>query len=201
MKRIVPLLFILIGFSSCQKLVLTYYGVKKPQVESSGNIWQKSHKYGLDTSLILTVKAPYFLQTLSKQPLPGILIFNKKGEAIRYKNSDSGCNAGLASFIPQLKPGETYPADSSRPLLPVLLSRYETFQGANIQADSTADFHLIIYYALWLGKLNRQKAALWQNLARENQQAKIQVHLVNLDLLDQWPTPEREKILARLTKK
>ncbi len=190
-------LFLLV---SCKPLMRKMYQIKDPGIESKASILKKALRYGIDTSGILTVNAADFLTTLSAQSLPDIAIFDSSGAYIEYRSTDSACNSGLFDFIPALHPNGVYRKTGKTNLHKELQKLRDIDGNVIATSDEKADFVLLIYWSVWLGKLNKDHVKVWEQLARQNKQCNIKVLKVNLDIQAFWPQETKTFILQSIRK-
>lgn len=200
MKRTILILCSLLLLASCNPVLMKMYGIKNPAIENEKSITEKTLKYGMDTTNIVTVDSKYFLQTLQGKRIPDAEIYDRQGNFIEYKQTDTSCNAGLFQFIPDMNLENIYFKPNSS-VLNEQLEKFKNLQGNNLQAVEQADFYLLIYYAVWTGKLNKDHVKIWEDLARDNKNCKINVIKVNLDKQEYWDKNERDKISEAMSKK
>ncbi len=200
MKNIIILIFSLLIFVSCQPIMQKIYGVKDPDVENKKTIIKKAQKYELDTSNIVTVNSKDFLYVLNGKSIPNGAVYDKKGKYIEYRKTDTTCNAGLTEFIPSLNLTDTYNQPDSSDLEKELY-KFRDLKGNRLSSREEADFYILIYWTVWIGKLNKDKVKVWEDLARENKNAKIKVIKVNLDMQAYWDEEEREQIMKIMSNK
>ena len=197
-KTIIVLSFLILV--SCQPIMLKLYGIKNPDIENHKSITKKALKYDLDTSNIVTVNSKDFLYVLDKQSIPDGAIYDRNGNYIEYRQTDTSCNAGLFQFIPTLNLTEKYNKPDSADLK-TELNKFRDLKGNMLDEPELADFYLLIYWTVWTGKLNKDHVKIWEDLARDNKNCKIKVIKVNLDMQEYWDEKEREKIIKSLFKK
>ena len=200
MKNIAIILFSTFLFLSCQPILKKIYGIKDPEIESEKTILKAAKKYKLDSTNILTVNSKDFLYVLNGQSIPDAAIYDKNGKYIEYRQTDTSCNAGLFQFIPSLNLTDLYNQPDSSDLKSEL-KKYKDLKGNDLKTLESADFYVIIYWAVWTGKLNKDHVKIWEDLAKENKNAKIKVLKVNLDLQSWWDKQERDEIIKILSKK
>jgi hypothetical protein len=176
------------------------YGIKDPDIENEKTIIKKALKYGLDTSNIVTVNSNDFPSILRGQGIPDGAIYDSDGKYIEYRQTDTSCNAGLFQFIPSLNLNDKYNQPESTDLKKQL-NKFRDLKGNTLKQPESADFYLLIYWAVWIGKLNKDHVKIWENLARENKKCKIKVIKVNLDIQEYWDEKERDKIIKAMSKK
>jgi len=162
-----------------------WYGIKKPDIENKISILKYSKKKGIDTTDIVAINVDAYTSKLNG--IPDIDIFDKNGKYIEYRQTDSSCNAGLFSFIPELKPDGIYKL-SEKTDLGTELKKIRTLTGESyiIKDKSNYDFFLIIYWAVFTGRLNKNHVLVWEQEASNNKNAKIKVIKVNVDIQECW---------------
>jgi hypothetical protein len=184
----------------CTPIMKKMYGIKNPDVENEKSIRKKAFKYGMDTTSIVTVNSQDFLYALKQQGIPQGAVYDKDGKYVEYRQTDTSCNAGLFQFIPNLAPqGQCNKPDSAT--LAQKLKKFRDLKGRALDKTEPADFYLLIYWAVWTGKLNKDHVKAWEDLAKANKNCKIKVIKVNLDMQAYWGKNEREKIIRALRNK
>lgn len=175
------------------------YGVKDPELENESSIKKIALKYQLDTTNIVSVKSEYFLGELYGSSLPDAAIYDKKGNYIEYRAADTSCNAGLFDFIPNLSIGSNYnKPDSAK--LDAELQKFLALNGNSLKSPEAADFYVLIYWAVWTGKLNKDHVKIWEDAAKNNKNAKVKVIKVNMDFQEHWDEKIRKEILGKSKK-
>ena len=203
MSKLIIIFFTILFLSGCQVVLKKMYGIKSPKIENNISIKKKAFKYGLDTTNIVTLNSANFLQTFNEiRGVPDGNIYDSKGNYIEYKLTDTSCNAGLFNFIPGLSPEKTY-EKTGEPSLEIELNKYRTLTGNKVETkiDNKFDFYLVIYWTVWIGKLNKDHVKIWEEQAKNNNKAKIGVIKVNLDIQEYWDKEERDKIIKIMSNK
>lgn len=203
LKKLLLLALLVTVAASCRPIMLKLYGIKDPDIENRKTILKKAKKFGLDTAGIVSVKSGNFLKTMKDAGgIPDAAIFDAKGDYIEYRATDTSCNAGLFGFIPDLKRDGSY-NKTGKTSLSTELNKYNDLQGKSLdQANlKPADFYVLIYWSIWTGRLNKDHVKVWENLAKQNKQAHIEVIKVNLDFQEYWDKAERDQIIERMSKK
>lgn len=187
-------LAILVG---CRPIMIKLYGIKDPAVENEKTIRKKALKYSLDTSNIATINSSDFLPVFKGKSIPDCSIYDRNGKYIEYRQTDTSCNAGLFPFISALNLTAKYnQADSAG--LKTELGKFRDLKGNALKPQENADFYILIYWAVWTGKLNKDHVKQWEDLARANKNCKIKVVKVNMDIQEYWNDQDREKIMKAL---
>jgi hypothetical protein len=203
MKTIPLFIFLclILSLSGCSRFYRVIFGIHKPVLENEASLKSYAFGIGLDTSNMFAVRYRDYFNVASRRGFPDALIFNSSGGYIEYKRTDTSCNAGLFSFIPQLNKDSNYiQSDTFR--LNNEIYRFRTLSGQPVQSFDTAsyDFLLCIYWARFLGNININHVAVWQQMASANPNATIKTILVNLDVQQNWETPQRDELLYAMRK-
>lgn len=200
MRKILSLIILTLTFVSCQTIMKKMYGIKDPDIENRKTIVKTANKYDLDTTNIVSVNSKDFLYVLKGTSIPNASVYDKNGKYIEYRQTDTSCNAGLFQFIPALNLTDKYNQPDSTNL-DTELKKFRDLSGNTLTTLETADFYLLIYWTVWTGKLNKDHVKVWEDLAKNNKNAKIKVVKVNLDLQEYWNKDDRDKIIKAMTKK
>ena len=188
-------------FCGCQAIMLKMYGIKNPKVEDHASIRKKAVHFDLDTTNIVTVRSENFLKEYAGNSLPDAAIFDAKGNYIEYRVTDTSCNAGLFDFIPALVPAGPY-NKTAKTTLDIELAKFLDLDGRPIKpvVEPGIDFYVLIYWAVWEGRLNKDHVKAWEDLAKANQKAHIKVIKVDMDFQQYWSPEERQRILDKVSK-
>lgn len=193
MKLFFTLLVTIISLSSCNYVVKKAYGIKKPRIESEASMKKAAMKFGMDTTNIWTNASGDFFKNLNGKGLPDIDVFDANGNYIEYRDTDTSCNAGLFGFIPDLDPTKTYRKTGLKKLNEET-EKYRDVKGNKVKVKDGADFYLLVYWASWTGKLNKDHVAEWEALAKANKSSKIEFIKVNMDMQSYWSEEEQQSI-------
>lgn len=200
MKNFLLSLILVLAFASCQTVARKMYGIKDPSIESKAKIVKKAHKFGLDTTNIVTVNSKDFLRMLIGKGIPDAAIYDKSGKYIEYRQTDTSCNAGLFAFIPALNLTSKYNQPDSANL-DTQLQKFRDLGGNTLAPRQPADFYLLIYWTVWTGILNKDHVKAWEDLAKNNKNCQIKVVKVNLDMQKYWDKDEQDRIAKALAAK
>jgi hypothetical protein len=200
MKKMILFLLPILFLSGCKTILYITYGIKKPRVEDAATIKEKALKFGIDTTAIVTVDAKDFMGIFKGLGIPDAAIFDSAGNYIEYRATDTSCTAGLFGFIPGLNL-KTHYNETHKTTLQAELQKFRDLNGHSIKSPGEADFYVLIYWAVWTGRLNKNHVKVWQDLAKENKNCSIKVIEVNLDLQSYWDAPERDAIIKSIENK
>ncbi len=192
MKKIIILSLTAVTLSSCQPIMKAIYGIKKPDIENRESITKKAHKFGLDTTNIVSVSSADFPYIMKRVSVPNASIYDAKGKYVEYRLTDTSCNKGLFDFIPNLNLNTAYNKPDSLSLKQQW-PKYRDLNGNKLSLPEPADFYVLIYWNVWTGKLNKDHVKIWEDLARANKNCNVKVIKVNLDIQDHWEQTEKEK--------
>jgi hypothetical protein len=197
MRKALFVFITILLLAGCQPIIKMLYGIKKPDVENEVSIKKLAYRLELDTSDIVSVNSKDFFTVLKEQGIPDGAIFDSNGEYIEYRQTDSSCNAGLFTFIPELSLDKEY-NKTNKTDLNTEFKKFRDLKGNEIAIPEHADFYLLIYWTILTGRLNKDHVKAWEDLAKKNTNCKIKIIKVNLDLQEYWDEKEREEITKRL---
>lgn len=197
MRKTLFVFITILLLAGCQPIIKMLYGIKKPDVENEISIKKLAHRLELDTSDIVTVNSKDFFTVLKEQGIPDGAIFDSNGEYIEYRQTDSSCNAGLFTFIPELSLGKEY-NKTHKTDLNTEFKKFRDLKGNEIAVSDHADFYLLIYWTIWTGRLNKDHVKAWEDLAKKNTNCTIKIIKVNLDVQEYWDEKDRIDIIKRL---
>lgn len=202
-SKMKPLLLLMLSFlllQSCKTIMMKMYGIKNPGIENEQTIKKGALKYHLDTTNIVTTADQKIASDFSAYGIPNAAIYDSNGKYIEYRQTDTSCNAGLFQFIPDLNLSNTYNKPDSTDLKGELV-KFRDLKGKALGEVEKADFYVLIYWAVWTGKLNKDHVKIWEDLAKNNKNCKVKVIKVNLDFQEYWGVTDREKVVVRMNNK
>lgn len=180
--------FFLTFFQSCQTIAKRMYGIKNPKVENVASVEKYLTSIDLPVENNLFCKDMVAYQSVLHafgRSLPEAILFNAAGKMVTYKKEKQDCNAGLFETIPGLTTNTNLqPVESSsiQKFITDLVDR----NNASIKEVPKADYILFINWAKYMGKLNKDHVKVWEELANKNQNAKIKVYKINMDIMESW---------------
>lgn len=184
-------LFSLSFLVGCNAIGKVLYGVKKPKVESKESIISFLEKKKLSTENVFCVDMADFKPTLllTKNKIPDVLIFNKKGEYLPY-GEEWACNASAFDFIEKLNDTTVYKT-TDLTTLDNLLGKFHHLGGSELTSETlsnikSSNFVVVAFWTKWSGKLNKTKIREWETQAKNNTKTKITFVKLNLDMQDWW---------------
>jgi len=189
----------LIVYLNFENIILSLYGLNDPKIENEQSILESANEYGLDTKNILTVNGEDYYTVISEAGIPDCDIFDKDGNYIEYRETDTSCNANLFQFIPNLTKSKSY-NKTGKSSLSEKLEKLRTLDGKNVPQLEEADFYILLYWTTWSGYLNKDHVKVWEDLARDNKNSNIKVMKVNLDIQNYWDEKVKEEAFANMGK-
>lgn len=186
-KRLICILALVILVTSCQPILNLYMGVKKPKIENEKSLTKYLEKKGLRTDNLyaLDITDYQYLDSIV-DGVPDIMIFSSDGRLIKYK-PDTSCNASAFSFLETVKPNMKFDYINCVSF-DDCFSRLKDLKGnpVVIKKSENIDFYLIIFWARFIGRLNKDHVKIWEEQALNNTNAKIKVFKVNKDMQEWW---------------
>jgi hypothetical protein len=177
---------------SCQAILKKMYDIKNPDIENESSILKFAKKYNLDTTNIVAFNAADYPEFVSGKSIPDADIFDKGGNYIEYRQTDTSCNAGLFQFIPELKSNTAFKRTNKKSLN-TIYPKLRDLKGNPLKEIEAADFFVLIYWTVYTGKLNKDHVGIWEDLANKNPNAKIKVLKVNMDIQENWDKSQTDK--------
>jgi len=189
--------FVLSVLVGCNAIGRVMYGVKKPKVESKESILSFLEKKKLSTENVFCVDMADFKPTLllTKNKIPDVLIFNKKGEYLPY-GEEWACNASAFDFIENLNDTTVYKT-TDLTTLDNLLGKFKDLGGLELTTETLSklksnNFVVVAFWTKWSGKLNKTKVKEWETQAKNNTKTSITFVKLNLDMQDWWEANKKE---------
>ncbi len=190
---VLMLIFILNG---CGLVLKTYYGIHQPKVETAKSLEKYMRKKKIvSNNIFTTVNQEAMKKHIGiSRGIPEVLIFNKQGQGIVYKTPEQ-CNAFAFDVIVELDKQKTYPVNDTLSLDSVNVGLADLYGNpANIQIHDSADFLVVVYWARYTGRLNKNHVNIWEQDAQVNSKANIQVVKINLDMQAFWKDVSEIKV-------
>ncbi len=186
------LLCVFIEFiTSCTRVLMITEGIKQPALENHTTLSKFLLSKGIDTTEILCFKDTTALIALYRSHIgiPDARFFNSKKKLVDYKNHPNDCNGMVSVFIEKI--------DSIVQKTPIegeFLDNYinnlviEKTGQKFLLEDQDYDVYMVVYWAKFLGKVNKRKVYDWQeHVKKANQNGKkIRMMLVSVDYQAFW---------------
>jgi hypothetical protein len=196
MKKIQFLLLFML-LVNCKTLTKMSYGVRNPNFKTNNELYVFLKKNNINS------KSIYFFKNFNNMvkgyelkytTIPDAYFFNQNGNFIPYKNSTERCNAKVEDFITDLKNINNIKYEDKN-----IKDFISLLNNDKNEAIKLNEITVIITWATYLGKVNKEKAFEWIKLLEQakNNGIKINYYLVNYDLLESWnpSSEERKEIL------
>ena len=183
---------LLFALSSCQTILLMAYGVKKPRPISDDKISARALQYEMDTTHLYTIMPSKYVAVINEVASgPNVFIYDRAGNRYNYQSdSVETCKGRVEGFIEDLNTNVKYDLAND--------SSFFRFQHAMEKADGQAfanqvlpeaDCYLLVFWATWLGRLNKQYIPDWKAAAQNNPNVKMHILYVSCDMRKAWKPP------------
>ena len=181
--------------TSCKRLILMQYGVKQPQIESNSSITEFLIKKDMNVKDVLCFRDSTAITRKALDEgfsMPEVYFYNKNGHSVAYKAAAVSCNASASPFLDNLAENfNTLPFDTSRHISKEFsrLYRLKSQSIVNFDDFEKSDVYVIMYFAKYIGKLNKESIWDWLNhikLIESKTKFKITPILVTCDYMDFW---------------
>ena len=185
-KYLIVLVVILVIFVSYKPLLLWYFDVQEPKVESQESLkeYLKSNQWDFGEN-IYTFKDAISLKKFYKinHSLPDVKFFNSRGAFIDYRKTPKSCNAGVNVLLNDL--GQLQNKTDSKINIENALANIVDDSGRQpLYEKNKYDYYIILYWARYIGKLNKTKVFDWKqhiDNINKNNDTKIKMYFVNCD--------------------
>ncbi len=173
-------------FSSCQTIIKTYAGVKKPKYENDVEVRSFLREKGIENALVLRpFEINEYARLLKGLRSPDVLMFNSQGYRMNFFEVTT-CSAPVDDFVKNICAGTYINIDSARHLTKFFKVLKPMQESDSIQmADNLKtqpDFSVIIVYGKYLGwKLINENVVPWSNSLASNKNCIVHTYYLNLD--------------------
>lgn len=181
---------------NCKRALMAVYGIKKPAIETHESLHAYLDGLGMGEEPIYVLKDTnelnFFIE--SHVSMPEAFFFNSNGEFVQYKETPQSCNAGVANFTKQMAELDSMKTDSAYNLA-YFLDRMRRLPGmSSIEVKPQQNAYVVLLWARFLGKLNKDKIFDWVQHIQEAQKAGVQVQyfLVSYDYITDWGITEKD---------
>jgi len=178
-------------FLSCTRLLFFYEGVRKPELETPEHLQKFLIRKEIDTTELLCFEDTSALYRFYTQKIgfPEARFFNRKRQMVDYREKPSDCNARVFTFMEKMDRINDLPADSTKPLDSFIcdLAYVKDLRPFQLETNEY-DIYLVMYWAKWLGKVNKRKIFEWEKLAiqAKDKGLNIRVIKINADFQQSW---------------
>lgn len=177
---------LIIFASSCTSVIKIIYGIKDPKPENENSITEYIVKNNLNPDNVFVLDEKSHRKFSQNIGLPDFYVFNSEGISVIIE-SDKNCPAIAPEIIKMLNPNDNYNLDSDLNLKDIIINlRYLNGETAELSVTENYDFYIVIYWAKFIGKLNKKNVAVWENAAKNNNKAQIKTLKINMDIQEFW---------------
>ena len=191
MKKTIILLscVVIISFASCSRLWLFFTGGHLPQQEDQSSITDYAIRTGMRVDNLYVFKDSAalnnFYRTMEK--LPDIGFYHRNTFLMNVKTKED-CHKTIEMIIDSLNRQTDYALYSLHRFTD-LVSVICHPDGSPVRPEDTAraDFNVVLYWATYLGKINKRNTLVWEEkLYEKGKELGINVLKVNCDYQEVW---------------
>jgi hypothetical protein len=187
----ISLFVVILLLSGCVKALLVYNGVHNPTFETHKSLSRFLVKQDIDTVGMLCFRdsSSFFEFIKQKFGSPNVQFFNNCGKFVDYRSSATDCNAKVSAFIERLDSINTMPADTSKSIESSLAGTVWSVDHTDFKLEKQPyDAYMVIYWAKYLGRVNKSHIVEWQKLAADSAHKglKIKILSVSTDFQLSW---------------
>ena len=191
MKSILFCFLFLFLAQGCTRLIIMKEGIKQPDLEDYNSLSNFLLKIKVDTSELLCFKDTIALNKFFKMKIgmPESQFFNSEKKLVDYRESPKDCNGQVSVFLEKAEI-----VNQKTPVSDEFLEKYlkdlvyvKNQQPFTIGQEKN-DLYLVMYWAKYLGKINKRKVFEWLNLVEDARKRglKIRVLKINADYQQFW---------------
>ncbi len=177
----------ILSFSSCKLFVRMAYGVDStPNMKSKKDIEKYVDKKKLGITSQYTLSPNHYEQVMNKTSLPHLKLYNSDGYLLKYA-SNKNCIADADGLLKRISKSETEFPTIDSIHIDSTLKHLHTLDGTEVNIQNkNEDYTAVIYWATFLGRLNKDNIPAWINDANNNEQSNIRIIIINMDLQEWW---------------
>jgi hypothetical protein len=180
---------------SCQNIMLTVFGFRKPKIESKKSIERYLSKLNQPINDVYALDTVRYNELMNKPFKPGwpadfrpiqIRVYDRMGSPVMQWASCEGDLEYLKTF-------DTVPPRNKGGLDSTLnlqqdLAQYFTLDGRPAQIHSTGehDYNVIVFFAKYFPKYSRLSFNAIDQYIEAHPDLKFKVYKINVDVLDWW---------------
>jgi len=187
MKKISFLLVLIFAFTSCRPILYAAYGIKKPKIISKEKLLKRAKKHGLPTDNQYSINQDGLVKYANQGwSTTQLMIYHKSGKFIEPKDSNK-CSGVVGVFIDDF-------TDSTKVNFIDTNATNSYFkyivdlEGNPVNFKPKTEYFAILFWASFVGRLNKQNTAHWVELIEEKENTEY--ILVALDPRDFWEETE-----------
>jgi len=188
MMKLTSILF-LVFLSSCTPFAKIFFGYRDPKPEDKKSLTKYLNRKNISAEniLVLTDSLNYYRRIKEIKDFPEIRVFNKSGELIFYRDTLGTCSAPAYEFTTAIcRYANSIPNHAKTVMLESKNLMTLDNTPKEISADGNYDYYVFIYWARFLGRLNKTKTRVWEENLKNVKDCKVLVYKVNMDWQKKW---------------
>ncbi|MDQ3051588.1 MAG: hypothetical protein M3Q95_11930 [Bacteroidota bacterium] len=193
-KICVTLLLACFLFSGCKLVLRKIYGLKKADIKTHEAISEFHNDIGFQDIPYYGIKAQIWKEPRTFS-IPDVLVFNKEGKYIPFKDSlKPNCNGPAEVFLSELHAAKPYNF-SDQFTLDSFLMLMEDPECNPIEkvAMNEKDFYIFMTTASFAGKkIFKEKSAIWLDSLKNNKNISYELYLINADWKSCWSESDKK---------
>ena len=182
-------LLLLVSLNGCVPVIKIINGFHHPKPEDKESLihYLKKKNINADNILVYSDSINYKKKFHEIRSVPEMQVFNADGTLIYYRDTAAGCSAPAYEFTTMIcSAGDLM----SNPSKTITLETKNLLTLDNkpfvISKDGNYDFYVFIYWARFLGRLNKVKTKVWENNLKNVKGCKVLVYKVDMDWQKKW---------------
>jgi len=165
-------------------MIMIAFGISNPKVVSQKKVVREYNKYGFEADYSLAISDSGFLSYIqSDYQINEIFIYTKEGRLVKSKDTNS-CSGNVGAFLDVFRDtnyAELVDTNNTN----AWQSHFLNLNGYEVECDNDKPYTAVVFWATWVGRLNRNTSAFWVD--KLSQEQDINVVCVSLDIREFWP--------------
>jgi len=183
------LVFILALLCGCTPVIKLISGFHDPKPEDRQSLTEylSRKKISADNVLVFADSSSYYQRLYEMKDFPDIRVFDRSGKRIYYKDTTISCTGSAYDFTKAICTFKNLKSSASKSLS-AEAANLKTIDDAPvfIPENDEADYYVLIYWARFLGRLNKNHVRAWENNLKHAKSCRVRVYKVNMDWQKAW---------------
>ncbi len=182
-------LILFVSIAGCTPAMKLIGGFRTPKPEDKESITKYLNRKKIDTDnvLVFSDSVSYYNRIREVKQLPEIRVFNKEGVLVYHKDTAVSCPGPANDFTKMICIVSRLKQNINRNVK-TETSSLRTLENlpVNILVNGEYDYYVFIYWALFMGRLNKSDVKVWESNLKSAKGCKVCVYKVDMDSQKRW---------------
>jgi len=190
MKKIISYAFVFLALSSCAvrfKRIVDF----EMKIENQNSLETYLNEFGIETEHLYTLKDIFAFKEFhftGKLNFTDVLFFNSDGYLVKNRFNKGECSQ-VINEIEQINSAEF----EKNTKVDYWLKYIKPIKQSSIETEGEKEYTVIINWAKFIGKYNKQSFEWYNELKNSPSYSKINVIFLNLDIQEDWELSQEDK--------